>query len=256
VHVEAGLRSYERAMPEEINRQLIGVLAELHCAPTQLAAAQLRQEGVDASRVIVTGNTVVEATLETRPDEPTRARLLDAYGLTADGYVLTTIHRPENTDDVARLATILLALIGLDLPVILPVHPRTLTCANSFGFGPLLSRLRTVEPFDHPTFLGLAQHARLLVSDSGGVQEECTVLKAPLIVLRNSTERPEAVEAGFARRVVPGPGLPATLRAAVADTAWRARLTTTPSPYGDGTASHHITRAVERLLDYAGERIA
>lgn len=248
VHVEAGLRSYDRAMPEEINRQLIGVVAELHCAPTALAAAQLCAEGVAPGRVIVTGNTVVEATLETLPKPVARRALLRHYGLVEDGYVLATIHRPENTDNVDRLGAILHSLAALDVPVLFPVHPRTAAWAQRLGVGHLLAGLRTVNPLDHPTFLGLAQHARLLVSDSGGVQEECTVLKRPLLVLRNSTERPEAIEAGFARRVVPGTDLLATLRTMVADDQWRARLATTPSPYGDGTASPAIVEAIGELL--------
>jgi UDP-N-acetylglucosamine 2-epimerase (non-hydrolysing) len=249
VHVEAGLRSFDRGMPEEINRQLIGVVAELHCAPTESAAAHLRNEGVDAGRVVVTGNTVVEATLATVPLAAGRARLLDRYGLTADEYVLATIHRPENTDDPKRLDAVLTALAGLPLPVVLPLHPRTAACAERFGLAGRLGRLRVIEPLDHASFLGLAQHARLLVSDSGGVQEECTVLKRPLVVLRNSTERPEAVDAGFARRLVPGPDLPDRLTRALADRTWIPALGDRASPYGDGTASVRIAAALTALLD-------
>jgi UDP-N-acetylglucosamine 2-epimerase (non-hydrolysing) len=136
----------------------------------------------------------------------------------------------------------------VDAPVLLPLHPRTLAAAQRFGLTALLDDLLVVTPFDHPTFLGLAAHARLLVSDSGGVQEECTVLKRPLIVLRNSSERPEAIAAGFARRVVPGPDLPAVLRDAVADATWLPALADRPSPYGDGTASEQIAAAVLALL--------
>jgi UDP-N-acetylglucosamine 2-epimerase (non-hydrolysing) len=247
-HVEAGLRSYDRAMPEEINRQLVGVVAELHCAPTELAAQQLRLEGVDPYRILVTGNTVVEATLESLPDLAARSRLLEHHGLQPDAYVLATIHRPENTDDPDRLRSILVGLAGLDIPVILPLHPRTAGQVRAYGLDELLTHLRVVEPVDHPTFLGLAQHARLLISDSGGVQEECTVLRRPLIVLRNSTERPEAIEAGFARRVVPGPDLSSLLRHAVAEEEWLANLSTKKSPYGDGTASTRIVHAIEEAL--------
>jgi UDP-N-acetylglucosamine 2-epimerase (non-hydrolysing) len=247
-HVEAGLRSYDRAMPEEINRQLIGVVAELHCAPTDLAADQLRREGVPAERIIVTGNTVVEATLESQPPAAARTDLLRRYELRPDGYVLATIHRPENTDSPVRLRNILIALDDVDLPVVLPLHPRTAACIARFHLDHLLAKLRVVEPVDHPTFLGLARHARLLVSDSGGVQEECTVLKRPLLVLRNSTERPEAVAAGFARRVVPDAHLPGLLRSAVAEEGWLDGLADRPSPYGDGTASARIAAAITDLI--------
>jgi UDP-N-acetylglucosamine 2-epimerase (non-hydrolysing) len=248
VHVEAGLRSFDRAMPEEINRQLIGVVAQLHCAPTTNAVAHLRREGVDPERILLTGNTVVEATLESLPGEPERRALLEHYGVRADEFVLATVHRPENTDDPRRLEAILTAMAGAGLPVLLPLHPRTVICAERFGLLPLLDGVRTVTPFDHPTFLGLAAQSRLLVSDSGGVQEECTVLKRPLLVLRNSTERPEAVEAGFARRVVPGPELPDVFRRALAERDWLPRLAAIPSPYGDGLASERITAAVLALL--------
>ena len=200
------------------------------------------------SRILVTGNTVVEATLESLPDASTRSRLLEQYGVRPDGYVLATIHRPENTDDPERLRSILAGLAALDVPVVLPLHPRTAGRVEAFGLGGLLTDLRVVEPVDHPTFLGLAQHARLLISDSGGVQEECTVLKRPLLVLRNSTERPEAIEAGFARRVVPGPGLAVLLRDTAADDDWLPSLAAESSPYGDGAASAHIVRAVEAIL--------
>jgi UDP-N-acetylglucosamine 2-epimerase (non-hydrolysing) len=248
VHVEAGLRSFDRAMPEEINRQIIGVVAELHCAPTSDAVGHLRREGVSPERILLTGNTVVEATLFSLPDPGVRAELLAQYNVQPDDFVLATIHRPENTDDRGRLEAVLRGLAAVGAPVLLPLHPRTLAAAQGFGLTQLLDDLLVVTPFDHPTFLGLAAHARLLVSDSGGVQEECTVLKRPLIVLRNSSERPEAIAAGFARRVVPGPDLATVLRDAVADSSWLPSLADRPSPFGDGKASERIADAVLELL--------
>ncbi|MDT0203429.1 non-hydrolyzing UDP-N-acetylglucosamine 2-epimerase [Nocardioides sp. AE5] len=251
VHVEAGLRSYDRAMPEEINRQLIGVVAELHCAPTPLSGAQLVAEGVPSERILLTGNTVVEATRMMLPDDAARDAALAAHQVTAGDYVLATIHRPENTDDADRLSVIMTALANLPCPVLLPLHPRTRAAIERAGLESLLTGMRVVAPLDHPTFLALASRARLLVSDSGGVQEECTVLKRPLVVLRNSTERPEAIDAGFARRWIPGPDLPELLAAAVADQDWGDGLATVSSPYGDGTASAAIVAAVLRMLDTA-----
>ena len=121
--------------------------------------------------------------------------------------MLATIHRPENTDDPARLEAILGELSKLGLPVLLPLHPRTRKAALAHGLSAALDRLHVIPPAEHRTFLGLASLARLLVSDSGGIQEECTVLKRPLIVVRNSTERPESVTAGFAHLVRPGPAI-------------------------------------------------
>ncbi|THV10550.1 UDP-N-acetylglucosamine 2-epimerase (non-hydrolyzing) [Nocardioides caeni] len=248
VHVEAGLRSFDRAMPEEINRMLIGVMADLHCAPTDQARVHLLAEGVDPARIVVTGNTVIEATLEMLPDAAERAKVLSRVGVADEGFVLATIHRPENTDSPEHLATILGALQGIGLPVVMPLHPRTLARVNSFGLRDLLGGINVIEPTDSATFLALAAHARLLVSDSGGVQEECTVVKRPLIVIRNSTERPEAIDAGFARRLLPDGSLATGLREAASDPEWIRSLADLESPYGDGTASAQVVAALDALL--------
>ncbi|MFJ2578594.1 non-hydrolyzing UDP-N-acetylglucosamine 2-epimerase [Kitasatospora aureofaciens] len=249
VHVEAGLRSRDRAMPEETNRQVVGVLADVHCAPTGSAAANLRAEGVPEQRIRITGNTIVEAVAESLPGRAQSLAMLRRYGVDPDRYVLATIHRPENTDEPARLRRILTELADLGLPVLFPIHPRTRSCAEAQGLGGLLDRLRVVEPIDHASFLGLALHTRLLVSDSGGVQEECTVLKKPLIVVRNSTERPEAVDAGFATLLRPGPELGRLARALIADTSLTGRLAARPSPFGDGRASERIVEIALGLAD-------
>ncbi len=249
IHVEAGLRSRDRAMPEEINRQVVGVLADLHCAPTQIAAGNLRAEGVPEERIRVTGNTIVEMVADSLPAPEVSRAMLHRYGVVEDGFVLVTLHRPENTDDPGRLRLVLDELGQLGLPVLFPVHPRTLHCAEKYGLRRQLAGLGAVDPVGHAEFLGLARHARLLISDSGGVQEECTVLKKPLIVLRNSTERPEAVDAGFATLLRPGPGIGRAARALIADTALPERLAARPSPYGDGLASERI---VELALALTG----
>ncbi|MFE4972005.1 non-hydrolyzing UDP-N-acetylglucosamine 2-epimerase [Kitasatospora sp. NPDC056651] len=244
VHVEAGLRSFDPGMPEEANRRLIAPLADLHCAPTAIAAAHLLREGIEPDRVVVTGNTVVEATLETLPTEAEAHRVLAEHAVSPGGYVLATIHRPENTDDAARLAQILDQLAALELPVLLPLHPRTRAAVEAFGLRHPATRLRRIEPLDHAGFLSLARHCRLLVSDSGGIQEECTVLKRPLVVVRNSTERPEAVQAGFARLARPGHELARALRELLADETVDERLGRLPSPYGTGQASAEIVAAL------------
>src|SRR5579859_3021786 len=248
VHVEAGLRSFDRAMPEELNRCVIGVLADLHCAPTPLAVANLRAEGVPASRILLTGNTIVEATLASLPDDATSRDIASAFGAEPGQYVLATIHRPENTDDPRRLGTILDELGKLGLPVLLPLHPRTRLATERSGLTAALDRLRPIQPVDHRTLLGLAWHASLIVTDSGGIQEECTVLKRPLIVVRNSTERPESVEAGFAHLVQPGPVIGELGRQLIGDESLAARLAALPCPYGDGTASEQIAGLLRGYL--------
>jgi UDP-N-acetylglucosamine 2-epimerase (non-hydrolysing) len=248
VHVEAGLRSHDRAMPEEINRCVAGVLADLHCAPTERAVANLRQNGVPAEKIVLTGNTIVEATLGMLPDEETARKIVGELGVEPGGYVLATIHRPENTDDPERLRTILDELSKLGLPVLLPLHPRTRAAVERHGLTAALDRLQPVPPADHRTFLSLARHGRLLVSDSGGVQEECTVLKRPLIVVRNSTERPESIEAGFAHLVQPGPVISDLGRQLIVDEGLSERLAAIPCPYGDGKASERIAELLRGFL--------
>ncbi|HEY0718787.1 MAG TPA: UDP-N-acetylglucosamine 2-epimerase (non-hydrolyzing) [Streptosporangiaceae bacterium] len=249
VHVEAGLRSFDRRMPEELNRCLIGVLADLHCAPTERAMANLVAEGVPARRIALTGNTIVEATQQMMPSDQAARQIVAAAGAVPGQYVLATIHRPENTDDPHRLRVILDELGKLGLPVLVPLHPRTRQAVQRHGLSPALDRLVTLPPADHRTFLGLARHARLLVSDSGGVQEECTVLKRPLIVVRNSTERPESIDAGFAHLVQPGPVLGDLGRRLIADDGLGSRLAGVPCPYGDGTASEQIAACLRRYLN-------
>jgi UDP-N-acetylglucosamine 2-epimerase (non-hydrolysing) len=248
VHVEAGLRSHDRAMPEEINRCVVGVLADLHCAPTERAVANLRDEGVPAEKIALTGNTIVEATLAMLPSDKAAREIAAGQGAEPGEYVLATIHRPENTDDPDRLRVVLDELSKLGLPVLLPLHPRTRAAADRYGLTAALDRLRPVPPADHRTFLGLARHARLLVSDSGGVQEECTVLKRPLIVVRNSTERPESIEAGFAHLVQPGPVISDLGRQLIGDNGLSERLKTIPCPYGDGKASERIAALLRAYL--------
>lgn len=248
VHVEAGLRSFDRNMPEEINRRMIGVLADLHCAPTPRAVANLAAESVPAGKIVLTGNTIVEVTREMTPGSEAAREIAARAGAEPERYVLATIHRPENTDDPVRLRVILEELSKLGLPVLFPVHPRTRLAAERHGLAAALDRLRPLSPAGHRTFLGLARHARLIVSDSGGVQEECTILKRPLIVVRNSTERPESIDAGFAHLVQPGPVIGDLGRQLIGDDGLGERLAAIPCPYGDGTASERIVCCLRGFL--------
>jgi UDP-N-acetylglucosamine 2-epimerase (non-hydrolysing) len=243
VHVEAGLRSYDRAMPEEHNRVLIDHLSDLHAAPTHTAVGNLAREGIIGERVICCGNTVIEAVRRQLPDAARRRALLDRLGLRAGEYVLATIHRPENTDDPSVLARILAELGGLALPVMAPLHPRTVAAAARAGLVGELARLRVVEPMEGADFLALTAEAALLVSDSGGVQEEVTVLGRPLVVVRRSTERPEALE-HFATLVRPQ-GIAQAATAYLSEgAALLQKLATMPSPFGDGSASTTIVREI------------
>ena len=248
IHVEAGLRSFDRAMPEEINRRVISVLADVHCAPTQSAVRHLRSEGIPPGQIELTGNTIVETTLAMVPSRAQAAEIAAQAGVEPDSYVLATIHRTENADDPERLEAILDQLTKLGLPVLLPLHPRTRQSVNRFGLTAALDRLHALPPVDYRTFLGLASLASLIVSDSGGIQEECTVLKRPLIVVRNSTERPESIAAGFAWLVQPGEAISELGRQLIADPGLRPRLSAIACPFGDGTASGKIAAIAREFL--------
>jgi UDP-N-acetylglucosamine 2-epimerase (non-hydrolysing) len=243
VHVEAGLRSYDRAMPEEHNRVLVDHLSDLLAAPTPTAVANLTREGIAGDQVICCGNTVIEGVARQLPDPARRAALLAEYGLSPARFVLATLHRPENTDDPETLGRIFSELGSLPLPVVLPLHPRTAAAAKDAGIAHLLDPLRVVAPMDGATFLGLAAEAAVLVSDSGGVQEEVTVLGRPLVVVRRSTERPEAFEH---HAVLVGPaGVAAAVNTYLKDLASvHQDLKSRPSPFGDGTASQKIVQEV------------
>ncbi len=247
VHVEAGLRSRDRRMPEEHNRVLIDHLGDLLCAPTNVAAQNLLEEAIPDSRVAVTGNTVVEAVEEALPGSEEQRALVAEHGLEPEAFVLSTFHRPENVDDPGRFNTLIEDLRSLDHPVLVPLHPRSRSRLQEFGLSDHLGNIRVVAPMGYRDFLALAAAAAYLVSDSGGVQEEVSVLKKPVIVVRRSTERPEVLGT-FARLCEPG-----EVGEVVAD--WlrdpseiHEQLRATPSPYGDGSASAQIVQRIEELV--------
>lgn len=244
VHIEAGLRSFDRSMPEEHNRVLIDHLADLCCAPSALAHDNLLAERIPAERVITTGNTIVEAVAAALPSTTYQDEILTQLGLTIGSFVLATVHRPENADDPAMLETILHELAALPVPVVLPLHPRTQRQITASRLDGLASKFRLAGPLDYSTLLSLTQRAAVVITDSGGVQEEATVLKTPMLVIRRSNERPE-IEGTFGTRIALGPDIRTTV------TNWLAKihllhnqLVDRPSPYGDGTASAQIVHAI------------
>jgi UDP-N-acetylglucosamine 2-epimerase (non-hydrolysing) len=248
VHVEAGLRSFDRHAPEEHHRGLVDRLADACCAPTALAAHNLVAERIPAERVVVTGSTVVDAVLAGLPDPGSVAQVLAERDLTPDGYVLATIHRPETVGDPRVLAAVLQALAELPLPVVLALHPRTRAAVGAAGLGDLLAPLRVVHPLGHRNFLALLSGCAVAVSDSGLVQTEVSVLKRPLVVVRRSTERPE-VQGAFTALVEPGRTAIQAVGTVLADLHARLRLLhALPSPYGAGDAAPRVVAVVDRLL--------
>ncbi|MGH7730065.1 MAG: non-hydrolyzing UDP-N-acetylglucosamine 2-epimerase [Candidatus Eiseniibacteriota bacterium] len=244
-HVEAGLRSYDRTMPEEINRILTDHLSDHLFAPTENARRILRGEGIGEARIHVTGNTVVDEILRQR--ERARAPgLLERFGVSPGAYALATTHRPENVDHEDRLRGIFAGLgetgRALGMPVLASLHPRTAKSLEAFGLG-TDGAVRRLPPLGYLEFLGLHAGAALMLTDSGGLQEEACCLRVPCVTLRDNTERPESIDVGAnvlvgaeASRIVAG------ARVMVAKPRdW-------PNPFGDGTSG---ARIVDILLDEA-----
>ncbi len=199
-HVEAGLRSFDRTMPEEINRVLTDQIADLLFTTEPSANENLRREGIPKERIHFVGNVMIDTLLRHKE----RALALDVvgrYGLEAGGFALLTLHRPSNVDVPEVLGGILDALAELQarLPIIFPAHPRTVERIQEFGFKGRLAAmrdLRVTEPLGYLEFLNLMANAGLVLTDSGGVQEETTILGVPCLTLRENTERPVTVTQG------------------------------------------------------------
>ncbi len=236
-HVEAGLRSYDRGMPEEINRILTDHLADWLFAPTAAARDLLLGEGVPAARVHLTGNTVVDELLLQR-GRAERPGLFARFGVERGRFALATVHRAENVDVDARLRSILAGLdqagAALGLPVLAALHPRTTTRMAALGLA-AGGAVRVLPPLGYLDFLGLHAGAALMLTDSGGLQEEACCLRVPCVTLRDNTERPESVTVGANR--LAGADRDAIVAAA---RAMHAKPRDWPNPFGDGRSGMRI----------------
>ncbi|MBM3862111.1 MAG: UDP-N-acetylglucosamine 2-epimerase (non-hydrolyzing) [Verrucomicrobia bacterium] len=251
-HVEAGLRSHDRwnPFPEEINRRLADVLADYYFAPTERASRNLLNEGIDAGKIFITGNTVVDALHYALrvPFEP-HNRGVKQILASPNRLLLVTAHRRENWDKpLANICDAFLELIGefSDLQIVYPVHLNPKVRATVLAKLKDNDRIHLIEPVDYLTLVHLMKRAHLILSDSGGIQEEAPTFGKPVLVMRKVTERPEAAEAGLAlvvgtdrNRIV------AETRRLLTDEAAYRRMTTVANPYGDGRAAQRI---VEILL--------
>jgi UDP-N-acetylglucosamine 2-epimerase (non-hydrolysing) len=199
-HVEAGLRSRDRTMPEEINRLLTDQIADLLFTPSSDADQNLRAEGIPEERIRFVGNVMIDSLLKQLPRAKNSA-IRQELAIADHDYAVLTLHRPSNVDNPETLEQIIGALeeISDRLPMVFPVHPRTRKTIAEFGFSERIEKakgLRLIEPLGYLDFLGLYSHARLVLTDSGGLQEETTVLGIPCLTLRENTERPVTVEMG------------------------------------------------------------
>lgn len=236
-HVEAGMRSFNRDMPEEINRVVADHCADLLFCPTTTAVENLVGEGITQG-VHLVGDVMYDSLLAHLSLARERSRIMEERKLKPGSYVLATVHRPANTDDTGRLQAILVALGELDEPVIFPMHPRARLAMMSTDVE-AAPTVRLLEPVGYLDMLTLEQYARMIITDSGGVQKEAYLLGVPCVTLREETEWPETLEGGW--NVLAG-AEPARILAA----ARRARPEGSPPPaFGDGHAAEKIVRVLE-----------
>lgn len=204
VHVEAGLRSGDRRMPEEINRVLTDQLADRLYTTERTASANLAREGIEPARIAFVGNVMIDTLVAHRPKARNAGATLRSHGidpaLLGDGHAVVTLHRPSNVDDASVLGSILatLAEVARRLPLVFAMHPRTRSNIERFGFGDWIDprRIAVLPPQGYLEMLGLTATATLVLTDSGGLQEETTALGVPCLTLRENTERPITVEQG------------------------------------------------------------
>jgi UDP-GlcNAc3NAcA epimerase len=241
-HVEAGLRSHNRRMPEEINRILTDHLSDLLFAPTRNAVESLTLEGIQGGNVVLCGDVMYDAALYYAQRARERTNPLAAYGLEPKGYILTTVHRAENTDDASRLREIVAALrqLALRMPVVLPLHPRT--CAAIKRLDIDTGALHIIAPVGFLDMVALESGAALIATDSGGVQKEAFFHRVPCVTFRDETEWRELVDGGYnhltgadRKQIVSGAD-----QALASKPDWKREL------YGDGDASGKIVEALLR----------
>jgi UDP-N-acetylglucosamine 2-epimerase (non-hydrolysing) len=246
-HVEAGLRSRDRTMPEEINRLLTDQIADLLLTPSEDANQNLLAEGIPPERIRFVGNVMIDSLLKQLP-QSNQSTIRDDLTLSEKKYAVLTLHRPANVDNPDTFARILSALeeIGQRLPVVFPVHPRTRKTIAELGFAERVAEsknLRLIDPLGYLDFLRLYSGASLVLTDSGGIQEETTVLGIPCLTLRENTERPITVTVGTNRIVGTDPAK--IVREAFAALDEKSKRPHRIPPLWDG-------HAAERILDALG----
>ncbi len=250
-HVEAGLRSRDRAMPEEVNRVLTDQISDLLLTPSEDADRNLLAEGIPAERIRFVGNVMIDSLLK-QLGRAESSRVREELGVGEKDYAVVTLHRPSNVDEPEVLGRILSALhrISRQLPVVFPIHPRTRKSLEAFGLSePDDEGVRLVEPLGYLDFLRLYSGARLVLTDSGGIQEETTALGIPCLTLRENTERPVTVELGTNRVVGTDPDRIVT-EAEEALTKDRRNETPRVPPLWDGQTAGRI---LDALLDRTRE---
>jgi len=260
IHVEAGLRSFDRSMPEEINRVLTDQISDLLFITEKSARENLLREGIAESRIHFVGNVMIDTLRHSLRNAAPAGQTMRRYGAPADwaqsAYALLTLHRPSNVDDPVTLRSMLGAIrdVSARLPVVFPMHPRTRAKIEQHGLGLMLESpsLLKLAPLGYLEMLGLMQAARLVLTDSGGIQEETTALGVPCVTLRENTERPITVDQGT--NTVVGSS-PAHILAAVDEILRTGGKAGRVPELWDGRASERIAAVLRKWLDGAAERL-
>jgi len=253
IHVEAGLRSYDRQMPEEINRVLTDQISDLLFITEKSALANLQREGIDPARVEFVGNVMIDTLHRNLERAVPSSKTL---GAALPAYAVLTLHRPSNVDDPATLTALLdvIAEINRSLPVAMPLHPRTRGNIDKFGLSAKLDGLRILPPLGYLDMLGLMRDAKLVLTDSGGIQEETTALGVPCLTLRDNTERPITLTEGTNTLVGADP---AAIRAAFSDVMANGGKAGCIPEYWDGRAAMRIAHMLKDWLpQHKGIRVA
>ncbi|WP_136634293.1 non-hydrolyzing UDP-N-acetylglucosamine 2-epimerase [Pseudooceanicola onchidii] len=246
-HVEAGLRSFNMKMPEEINRRLTDHCSDLLFTPTDTADRNLANEGIESGKVHRVGDVMYDASVHFGKQAAEKGELLASLGLKDRDYILATVHRQENTDHPDRLGSILdaLAAIAKEIPVLLPLHPRTRAKISATGLDQLLSKLTCVEPLGYLQMVEAERSAVVIATDSGGVQKEAFFHKVPCVTLRDETEWVELLDSGWNRLVSPAQGSKAIQNAILSA---RGVAGAAVEPYGLGDASDRIAQVIRAYL--------
>ncbi len=251
-HVEAGLRSFDRTMPEEINRILADHASEVLFAPTEEAKKNLEKEGI-VEGVYVVGNTIVDAVLQNSEIAERKSRILETLGLKSKEYAVLTAHRAENTDSEENLKKLVEIIGSLPIVVVYPVHPRTEKRLKALGLWEKLEAKEHViltKPLGYLDFLKLQKNARFVLTDSGGIQEESIILNVPCLTLRYNTERPETIKAGG--NVLVGLEKNRVLyyvNKLLNDEEFYSRMANAKNPFGDGKAGERIAEILIGLYE-------
>ena len=244
-HVEAGLRSYDRRMPEEVNRVLTDHCSDYLFAPTEKAGTILLGEGISEKKIFVTGNTIVDAVYQNLEIANRNRRITEDLQLQPREYCMATVHRQENVDNQEKFSSILKGLTTvrteLDVPIVYPIHPRSRKRMKEYNLRAVGMQL--IDPVDFLSFLQLEKNARLVLTDSGGVQEETCILKVPCVTLRGNTERPETIEVGS--NILAGTDpymiLKCVKKMLLKENSWK-------NPFGDGNAGEKIIEVLKEQL--------